>query len=325
MISKINISSLTKQEEENLAELLQESEEIYIKNSAAVSILKTVNTFLYDNDRPVVLNIEVISDSQLEFLSLNILQHLSNIKQLDIYITMGEINDIGTVNFLNSLEKLRLRRYFKKGLNIDFLIKYSSLKFFELENGLNKRQHVVLNKLPHLETLRVSNLDLKLIETSEKLKSLRIYKQIDHIALLSSKFPELTSLYLEKCIKTDDFTSIGNLKNLKSVWLRYMKNIEVIPAFVNYDTIQLFQTTSLPKLKEIESVFYMKNLKGLMMTDLEQLKAADFKKLTNLKSLEAVYITFKDKAENENMRIFIENNNWTYKQPGLANKKFDTE
>lgn len=315
MKEDLKLNSVSDSELNNLDKTINNYDRIYIENSAEELILDKVNTVLSKHDIPVLLWI----DEHLKNYSgnLHILRSLANIKQLDIFVAAGEISSLSDISFIKDLQVLKLRKNFKKGISLNDLKKFSRLKHFELENGLTSKQHSFIDELTSLKTCAVFDLDLDKIIPKLTLKMLRIYRKLLSCEKIMEVFPNLTSLYLEKC-KDMDLSYIGQLPHIQEVWLRYMPLVSAIPEFINPGNIKLFQTTHLPKLADVSEIFKMSNLESLMMTDLTLLKADDFSRLSELPNLKTVYITFKEPKENLKFFEFCQRNNWIYKQPALV-------
>lgn len=315
MKEDLKLNSVSDSELNNLDKTINNYDRIYIENSVEDTILDKINSILSKYDIPLFL---WISEYQKNYSGdLQILKKLTNVKQLDIFVSDGEISSLSEIGFINDLQVLKLRKYFKKGIALNDIKKFSNLKHFELENGLNTKQHSFVDKLEKLETFATFDFDLEKISTKKSLKNLRIYRKILNFEKIVDVFPNLTSLYLEKC-KDLDLSYIGQLPHIQEVWLRYMPLVSAIPEFINPGNIKLFQTTHLPKLADVSEIFKMSNLESLMMTDLSLLKADDFSILSELPNLKTVYITFKEPKENLKFFEFCQRNNWIYKQPALV-------
>ncbi len=315
MKEDLKLNSISDSELNNLDKTISNYDRIYIENSVEELILDKVNTVLSKHDIPVLLWI----DEHLKKYSgnLHILKSLTSVKQLDIFVANGEVNSLSDMSFIKDLRVLKLRKNFKKGISLNDLRKFSSLKHFELENGLTSKQHPFIEELTSLKTCAVFDLDLNNITNKSSLKTLRIYRKLLNCKKITEVFPNLTSLYLEKC-KEMDLSHIGQLPHIQEVWLRYMPLASSIPKFINPNNIKLFQTTHLTKLADVSEIFKMNNLEALMMTDLALLKADDFSRLSELPNLKIAYITFKDPKENLIFFEFCQRNNWIYKQPALV-------
>ncbi|RIY35299.1 hypothetical protein CKY20_10900 [Capnocytophaga canis] len=314
MKKDLKLNSISDLELNSLDKTINNYSRIYIENSVEELIMDKINAILFKHDIPVLLWIDEYLENYQG--NLQVLKKLTNAKQLDIFVANGEINSLSEINMINDLRGLKLRKNFKKGISLKDIEKFSNLKYFELENGLNPKQHSFIDKLKNLEICTVSDLDLGKINNNFSLKTLRIYRKLSNVDKIIEVFPNLTYLYLEKC-KDLDLNHIGQLTHIQDVWLRYMSWVSSIPHFVNSNQIKSFQTTNLSHLTDISELFKMTNLETLMMTDLTLLKADDFTKLTTLKKLKVAYITFKDPKENSKYYEFCKQNNWIYKQPGL--------
>ena len=97
-----------------------------------------------------------------------------------------------------------------------------------------------------------------------------------------------------------------------------MPHITRLTSFKNKENIFHLECVHLKNLENIEALFELKQLKYLMITDLEKLKAEDFYRLEELPNLKVAYITFKSTKENDKFITFANAHNWIYKQPSLV-------
>ena len=97
-----------------------------------------------------------------------------------------------------------------------------------------------------------------------------------------------------------------------------MPHITRLTSFKNKENIFHLECVHLKNLESIEALFELKQLKYLMITDLEKLKAEDFYRLEELPNLKVAYITFKNAKENDSFITFANAHNWVYKQPSLV-------
>lgn len=287
--------------------------------------LRLLNEILKKEDIPITVSIDMREQSTAEKIKgTDVFKYLSNAKKLSLNAVLTI--PVESISFLESIEHLKhlsLDGFFVKNLDISLLKKFKELAFFELNNGLSKKQHTLIADDTYLNELRVSELNLLLMKEQEHLRSLRIYNKLQNGEELSMKVPQLEHVYLEKCKDLDLAKCISTIPKLKSVWLRYISNTTVIPEFINSSGIRIFQTTKLPKLENIESIFECSNLEALMMTELEHLRFEDFKKLATLKKLKVAYVTFKNESENKKFRAFSEDYNLVYTQPALYDEKYN--
>jgi internalin A len=323
MEDKLYLNAITEQSLNNLDEIINNYRTLYIVNSLCDETLQKVNDTLSTHNIPLLLEIDSNRAGYNACTDLNVLRSLSNLKKLRIFVTDGEVNTLSALANINDLEVLRLERNFKKNISLDVLNKFQNLKALQLDNGLSAKQATFINKLKNLETLQVSDLDLSQIEPNPNVTSIRIRRKLSNADLIKGIFPVLKHIYLERCNDVNIASSIAQLPNLESIWLRYMNRVVGIPAFANIENVKLFQTTALSKLNDISNLFNMKNLQALMATDLEFLSADDFVKLVELKRLEVAYVTFKNAKENEKFFDFCKKHNFIYKQPALVDDKFD--
>jgi len=321
-MNNINLNRISLQELIDIEKIISNNYSISIENYADINILNKVNSILNKLDLPVSLVLDGYSESKddVNFVtSINIIKHISNVKKIYIRaINDAEVSDINDFCEIKTLVECGLRSNFKKGMVLTPLEKYHKLEKFEFDNGFNKKQQEILPKFSKLKELITSNLSLSFSCTLPCLETIRIYEDIKEIDLIAEKFPYIKNVYFEKCKSITDLSPITKLSSIKSIWLRYMKHISVITKFKTPESVTLFQMTNIPKLKKIDPIFDLNNLEGLMLTELEDLKVEDFNKLSNLKNLKVVFITLKNRKENERMEKFITSHGWNYIQPGLV-------
>lgn len=317
MKDKIYLNSISEKD----LQTLDNTRQLEISNFVEDNVLFRVNEALAKSDIPVLLSIDEYSSNYTG--NLEVLRRLTGLKNLSIYVAMGEISSIEPLKNLHNLETLELKSIFKKGISLEILMEFPKLKKFQLDNGFNTKQHSVLNELKKLEALRSYDLDLSKMKIHTNLKSLQVCKKLLNADRLNETFPNLTNLYLEKCKEVDIASAIAPMQKLENIWLRYMPHVTSLPSFKNAGNIRLFQATKLGQLKDISNLFAMENLQALMMTELEFLTADDFIKLTELKQLEVAYVSFKSIKENDKFQEFCQKHNYTCRQPALVNDKFD--
>jgi hypothetical protein len=316
------ITNLDLQEFIRLEKEIDEKSKIIIKNFVNIDILKRINILLLKIKFLISIEIDDYFDygkgDNIVF-GKEIIQYLPNVERITVSALNGaEVTNIDVFAKVANLKECRFVGNFKKGLSLDPLFNHSNIEYFEMENGLSKKQQEIFNYLSNLKEIRISNLDMSKCNDMNFLEKIRIYNDIQCVNLMQKKTGNLKSLYLEKCKSITDIHFINDFCHLESLWLRYMKQIDTLPKLKNPQKMRLFQITNAKNIKNIDSLFEMENLQGVMLTDLVHLKADDFKELSNLGKLKAVLITFKDHRENEKIYDFIISNNWECKQPGLV-------
>lgn len=196
------------------------------------------------------------------------------------------------------------------------MAKFKNLSSLSLHTGLSIRQYAVLNTFEKLEHLSAQEIDFSKLNNLP-IKELTVNNKLIHNELIIEKFPYIEYISLQNC-KDVSIENIASLPVVSDVRLRYMPHITRLTSFKNKENIFHLECVHLKNLENIEALFELKQLKYLMITDLEKLKAEDFYRLKEFPNLKVVYITFKNAKENDKFITFANTHNWIYKQPSLA-------
>ena len=178
------------------------------------------------------------------------------------------------------------------------------------------KQYAVLNTFEKLEHLSAREIDFSKLNNLP-IKELTANSKLIHSDLIAEKFPDIEYISLQNC-EDVSIENIASLPVLSDVRLRYMPHITRLISFKNKENIFHLECVHLKNLENIEALFELKQLKYLMITDLEKLKAEDFYRLKELPNLKVAYITFKNAKENDKFITFANAHNWVYKQPSLV-------
>ena len=196
------------------------------------------------------------------------------------------------------------------------MAKFKNLSSLSLYTGLTIKQYAVLNTFEKLEYLSAREIDFSKLNNLP-IKELTVNNKIIHNELIIEKFPDIEYISLQNC-KDVNIENIASLPVVSDVRLRYMPHITRLTSFKNKENIFHFECVHLKNLENIEALFELEQLKYLMITDLEKLKAEDFYRLEELPNLKVAYITFKSAKENDKFITFANAHNWIYKQPSLV-------
>ncbi|MGG5577588.1 hypothetical protein ACPDHL_09630 [Myroides sp. C15-4] len=314
--SKINQENVLTLEDK----LINTSSICIINKDYDVKCLRKLNELLVKYSEILVLY-EIETKKLLEEGDLSALQYLSNVQNLCIAVNMGIISTLDQLGNIKHLERLELMNRFKKGISLEVLNKFTTLKYFRIESGITNKQHQFLNIQNSLEILRASSLDLSKLSINPFMKILLISKELKSGELLNAVFPNLRTLMLERCNKLNLEDTISSL-DLKAIRLGHISTVEKLPIFKYANNIELFQCVGLKKLTDVNSIFSMTNLKALMITELVDINADIFiERLKELKFLEVAYITFKNSSESDRIYNYCCKNGLHFKQPGLVDSK----
>lgn len=318
----MNLNTLSK---DDLVQLQYEKGEVNItieKKGANKALLEILNEVLAKKDIAINLVIDNREHSDDENAKgLDIAACLPNLKRLSMQAVLTvAIESIEQLAMVEEITQLKIYGFIKNGISLQPIERFQNITTFELENGLNKKQQKIIDSYSSLESLQVSELTLSSFTRKEKLTKLRIHKNLIDADRLAEVMPGLRFLSLEGCKKISDFTFISSLKQVTELSIRHIKHISDLPDFNNPSIMKTVNFINSPNIKNIDSIFACTGLTGFMATELSKLNTADFNRLSELKNLKNVYITFKDKAENDRIQEFVERNGWEYRQPGLASQ-----
>ena len=142
------------------------------------------------------------------------------------------------------------------------------------------KQYAVLNTFEKLEHLSAREIDFSKLNNLP-IKELTANSKLIHSDLIAQKFADIEYISLQNC-KDVSIENIASLPMVSDVRLRYMPHITRLASFKNKENIFHLECVHLKNLENIEALFELKQLKYLMITDLEKLKAEDFYKLKEL-------------------------------------------
>ena len=299
----------------NLDNDIKNAEHLYISNLLGdEELLSSINSYLKKYNKKLWLSLDESTEMNQE--NLEQLRYLTNVKKLKIIVFNGFIEDLSELSHINNLEEFTIYDNVKKGISLAPLAKFKNLSFLSLYTGLTIKQYAVLNTFEKLEHLSAREIDFSKLNNLP-IKELRVNNKLIHSELIIEKFPDIEYISLQNC-KDVSIENIALLPVVSDVRLRHMPHITRLTSFKNKENIFHLECVHLKNLESIEALFELKQLKYLMITDLEKLKAEDFYRLEELPNLKVAYITFKSTKENDKFITFAMDNNWIYKQPSLA-------
>lgn len=278
-----------------------------------------LNNRLQYLDLIVTISIDMrILTSNTQITGLNILAYLPNIQSLRLNAVLTEpVNEMDVFKTLSKLKELAVYGYFKKNISFEPIEHLINLKKLLFENGLSKKQQLIIEKFSSLTSLSVSDLDLMSFPINKNLKQLTIFRKLSYASDIFRVFPNIVELDLENCKEIVDFSFIANFQKLKSLTFRYMKQLESFPNIHKLAKLKSISLINMSNLRNIDLIWENIDLIELMVTEIKFLKIEDFYRLKEFKSLKTVYLTFKDQKENKKAQEFVLENNWIYRQPGL--------
>ena len=310
---RLNINELNNTT--NLEEAIKNAEHLYISNLLGdEELLSSINSYLKKYNKKLWLSLDESTEMNQE--NLKQLRYLTNVKKLKIIVFNGFIEDLSELSNINDLEEFTIYHNVKKGISLVPLAKFKNLSSLSLYTGLTIKQYAVLNTFEKLEHLSAREIDFSKLNNLP-IKELRVNNKLIHSELIIEKFPDIEYISLQNC-KDVSIENIALLPVVSDVRLRYMPHITRLTSFKNKENIFHLECVHLKNLENIEAIFELKQLKYLMITDLEKLKAEDFYRLKELPNLKVAYITFKNAKENDKFITFANAHNWIYKQPSLA-------
>jgi len=310
---RLNINELNNTA--NLEEAMKNAEHLYISNLLGdEELLSSINSYLKKYNKKLWLSLDKSTEINQE--NLKQLRYLTNVKKLKIIVFNGFIEDLSELSHINNLEEFTIYDNVKKGISLVPLAKFKNLSSLSLHTGLSIRQYAVLNTFEKLEHLSAQEIDFSKLNNLP-IKELTVNNKLIHNELIIEKFPNIEYISLQNC-KDVSIENIASLPVVSDVRLRYMPHITRLTSFKNKENIFHLECVHLKNLENIEALFELKQLKYLMITDLEKLKAEDFYRLEELPNLKVAYITFKSTKENDKFITFANAHNWIYKQPSLV-------
>ena len=299
----------------NLEEAIKNAEHLYISNLLGdEELLSSVNFYLKKYNKKLWFSLDESTEMNQE--NLKQLRYLTNVKKLKIIVFNGFIEDLSELSHIDDLEEFTIYDNVKKGISLAPLAKFKNLSFLSLYTGLTTKQYAVLNIFEKLEHLSAREIDFSRLNNLP-IKELTVNNKLIHNELIIEKFPDIEYISLQNC-KDVSIENIASLPMVSDVRLRYMPHITRLTSFKNKENIFHLECVHLKNLESIEALFELKQLKYLMITDLEKLKAEDFYRLKELPNLKVAYITFKNAKENDKFITFANAHNWIYKQPSLV-------
>ena len=310
---RLNINELNNTA--NLEEAIKNAEHLYISNLLGdEELLSSVNFYLKKYNKKLWLSLDESTEMNQE--NLKQLRYLTNVKKLKIIVFNGFIEDLSELSHIDDLEEFTIYDNVKKGISLAPLAKFKNLSFLSLYTGLTIKQYAVLNTFEKLEHLSAREIDFSKLNNLP-IKELTVDSKFIHSDLIAEKFPDIEYISLQNC-KDVSIENIALLPVVSDVRLRYMPHITRLTSLKNKENIFHLECVHLKNLESIEALFELKQLKYLMITDLEKLKAEDFYRLEELPNLKVAYITFKSAKENDKFITFANAHNWIYKQPSLV-------
>ena len=299
----------------NLDNDIKNAEHLYISNLLGdEELLSSINSYLKKYNKKLWLSLDESTEINQE--NLKQLRYLTNVKKLKIIVFNGFIEDLSELSHINDLEEFTIYDNVKKGISLVPLTKFKNLSFLSLYTGLTIKQYAVLNTFQKLEHLSAREIDFSKLNNLP-IKELTVNNKLIHNELIIEKFPNIEYISLQNC-KDVSIENIASLPVVSDVRLRYMPHITRLTSFKNKENIFHLECVHLKNFENIEALFELKQLKYLMITDLEKLKAEDFYRLEELPNLKVAYITFKSTKENDKFITFANAHNWIYKQPSLV-------
>lgn len=187
-----------------------------------------------------------------------------NITGVEIYSYGGEtLKTISGISIFNNLEKLIIEALYDNKMCIDELL---SLK--KLENlcmsfyPLSKHHYPVLNRLSGLKKMKVKGLDSNQLSCLPNLEVLTCFGLKDETKL-GIKTPNLKSLHIYRSPKILNLNFLLELKNLRSINLDGLSNVEEIPDLRNLHCLVGMSLANMKRLKRFP--LFHEEIKNLLL------------------------------------------------------------
>lgn len=277
-----------------------------------------------NNEIKVVLVVDSKQTSDNKFIkNLEVLRFIPSLRFLTVLSNSSvRLENINEISFLRELISFKLGGFYKRSLDLFPIDRFVKINELELESGLTKSQHNIIDKFSGLISLKVQELDMSLLSEKKELISLMVNKSIKHEVMIPSLFPKVKEIKLVNCRGVTDFSFLNGCLKLEKLSLSYMNQINSFPKLNHLKNIVQIEMLAATKIGNIENLLFFENLQNLIITDISFLTPEDFLILSSLKKLKVVYTRFKKKEDNEKFIEICEKFNWINKHPSmLRNKK----
>lgn len=255
--------------------------------------------------------------------NLDVLPYIPSARCVSILVNSStKLDDISPIAVLKDLRLFHLSGNYKPTISLASIERFGQIESLLLENGISKKQSLFVETLSSLSFLSTSTLDLADISLKPGLKSLVVTARLSNHHLLASRFPVLESLALSKCPQLGQFDFLDELGPLKSLSLNHMSQLETIPVLrASVESLQSLRCAGARNLVSIDSILKYVNLRDLFLSDLERLTAESAEQLSELGSLQTVYLLFMKTKERERFEAFRQKQGWSLRsvlRPGIS-------
>lgn len=300
-MKKIKISSFSiidiiklKESEDSLSLIIENSGIKKEKMEALNEVLEARDDFLVDISSDRYFK-EKDNVSGIDLISL-----IPNAKNIRVQASLREpLYNLEIFSSLNDLRQLFIYGNLQRGIILDPLKDFINLEGIQIENGFTLRQQTFLETRKNLKFIEAAEFNAFSFNKNPSIKRLKTSMNILGMESLPRALPNLEELYLENCHNVYTFNPLNEMNNLKIISLKNINRIKAIPELANLKKLETLIISNLKNLTNIDAIFNIENLKKLIAKDLSFIKAKDFIKLDNLKSLKYLTIDFKDLNENK--------------------------
>lgn len=261
-------------------------------------VFKQLNDKIFKSKPNVELRVFNFSTEPVDkWADLGFLKHLTDLQHLSL-----ESADATDLDILENLTKLKSLFFAcgDKNLSLGFLESLKELETLNL-SGIYKEFDIV-SKLDSVKTLGTPALK------ESQLDSILALNQLETLSIGNSGIKDLSGL-LESNIKTLILTSLKSLRNLdfvskmkelKSLSLAWLSNIEKLPTFNS--KLEGISIDVLNRLKDISSITTAKNLERFVFYNPKLLEPKDFDILGRLDKLTKMLVLY-ERSDKKNKEI----------------------
>lgn len=290
----MKIDNLEIEDLKNKFNLILEKKIILIEKGCKKEFLISLNEQIKNKDIKLVLVCDYNKTTENSLTrNFDVLEYLTNINGIDVLSNSSkELEKLDNIEEILDLKSFALFGFYNKNINIEILNKFKNLKIFEIEVLNDTKKYKLLENF-NLEKLAIEKLDLAKVEVNTNLKYLKISKELINEKLLLEKYPNIVDIELVNCKKIIDFSFLTDLLRLETIIINNT-NIEVFPKVSN--TVTKIQLLTNKKLNNIETIFKLRNLSKIAITDSD----VNFEEIIKLSKFNFINFYFRSKSRSEN-------------------------
>lgn len=257
------------------------SKNLLIKINECISLKKNIKLILIC-DYNVNTNSNWINN-------LEVLLYLNKIKRLVIINNSSiALSNLKPLRHIESLTEFSLIGFIEQSINLDTLLKFN-LNIINLELNATKSIYNILEMNKELKSIGINTIDSEKIKINTNVTHLKIYKQLLNQENIGIKYPNLKTIQLSNVKNIKCFDFLYSFLSLENLSLRNT-NIEIFPK-LQINRLNRLELLMNKKLKNINSILYLEELKKIAITGSALLYENDLMDCLNIKGLEQFYFT----------------------------------